>query len=213
MINLNDSHFALHNQLLQTEKCPLLSIFFVLRMPNVIKYYFCLLLHQILIDDEVLSMYYLKLAEIMHFIQKTLFILKMLVNFYFIQQIKSRWMSLHTDEWEHLNDKTSMTMHYEEVPNCGKTIFSGRETVPLGWGENEFVLYSLSKSVFPTSWHSSSLFVKRCMMGPLPLTSVQRGWSYLISICTSNCFFFCVFCFVLVCATNSVLLLDVAGVL
>ena len=39
--------------------------------------------------------------------------------------------------------------HHGGVPNCGKTVFNGRGTVPLRWCGNENALYSVSKNVFP----------------------------------------------------------------
>ena len=40
-------------------------------------------------------------------------------------------------------------LHHGGVPNCGKTVFNGRGTVPLRWCGNENALYSVSKNVFP----------------------------------------------------------------
>ena len=39
--------------------------------------------------------------------------------------------------------------HHVGVPNCGKTVFNGRGTVPIRWCGNENALYSVSKNVFP----------------------------------------------------------------
>ena len=51
------------------------------------------------------------------------------------------------------------SLHHGGVPNCGKTVFNGRGTVPLRWCGNDNALYSVSKKGFPTIWHSSALLI------------------------------------------------------
>ena len=43
----------------------------------------------------------------------------------------------------------TVVCHQGGVPNCGKTVFNGRGTVPLRWCGSENALYSVSKNVFP----------------------------------------------------------------